>query len=560
MANKYHPFSISPSLQFFTSRVQSFSTASINRRVLYLSIQTIFNALIIGVIAKGLVLLIDFLTNLSFYGKFSFASASPAGNSLGWWVVLIPVIGAILVGLIARFGSMAIRGHGIPEAMEKIISGESRIPPALTILKPLSAAISIGTGGPFGAEGPIIATGGAFGSWVGQLIHISSQERKTILAAGATAGMATIFGTPLAAVLLALELLLFEFSPKSIIPVALACITGAGMHLLLFESGPVFHAVQLDPMTVNQLWIYVALGVILGFASILISKLVYWIEDMFEHLPIHWMWWPAMGAIVVGVIGYFAPYTLGVGYENINGVLSGALTPAILSSLFLLKLVSWSVSLGSGTSGGTLAPLLTIGGALGALSGYLLMNLAPSASISIVTCGLVGMAALFAGASRAVFTSIVFALETTGQFNGLYPVLIGSIIAYFVSMLFMKTSIMSEKINRRGVFIPESYVPDMLQHTSVKQASVPAGNIVCKDTIQQEGTIGQAIEKMIELKTDKLAILSNDEPSAVISWITKASIVDYYYKSKIKEFHYQSPNKTKRIIVFWRRKLKIRQG
>jgi H+/Cl- antiporter ClcA len=557
MVNKYHPFSIAPSLQFFTARIQSFSKKSINKRVLYLSFQAILNAIIIGILAKSLVLLIDLLTNLSFYGKFSFQPVSPAGNTLGSWVILVPVAGALIVGLIARYGSKAIRGHGIPEAMEKIISSESKIPPSLTILKPVSAAISIGTGGPFGAEGPIIATGGAFGSWIGQMIHISSRERKTILAAGATAGMATIFGTPMAAILLALELLLFEFSPKSIIPVALACITGASMHLLLFESGTVFHSAHIEAATLSSIWIYILLGAIIGIASVLISKLIYWIEDQFERLPIHWMWWPAIGALAVGIAGYFTPNTLGVGYENIHGMLTGEFTPAFLISLFIFKLISWSISLGSGTSGGTLAPLLTIGGALGALLGLLAIKIFPSAGISIVTCSLVGMAALFAGASRAVFTSVVFAIETTGQFNGLYPVLAGCTMAYLISMLLMKTSIMSEKINRRGILTPDTYEPDLLQYAPVIAARINEDNHSVSETIGEKETIGSAINKMIKKKTDRLAILSEKNNSEILGLISKESIIDFYHLSKRKDISYQSPNKTKRIIVFWRKKLKI---
>ena len=301
-----------------------------------------------------------------------------------------------MVGLMARYGSRSITGHGIPEAMEKIIVDDSRIPPAITFLKPLSAAISIGTGGPFGAEGPIIATGGAFGSFTGQLMHISSSERKIILAAGACSGMAAIFGTPLAAVMLAIELLLFEFSPRSIIPVATGCITGAGMHIFLFGSHPVFSMAAIPAVSGSALLIYIMLGLITGVVASGISRSVYAIEDLFEKIPIHWMWFPAIGAIVIGVTGYFAPYTMGVGYDNIRNLLTGKLPLTILFSLFLLKYISWSVSLGSGTSGGTLAPLFTIGGAFGALAGTLILHFYPNAPVNITLSALIGMASMFA--------------------------------------------------------------------------------------------------------------------------------------------------------------------
>lgn len=424
---------------------------SVSKRIVAISMQAILNALVIGCIARVLVGLIDFFTNLSFYGQLSFQHASPEGNHLGLWVIIVPIIGGIIVGILARYGSKAIRGHGIPEAMEKIILEDSKIPPIITFLKPFSAAISIGTGGPFGAEGPIIATGGAFGSLTGQIMHISSAERKILLAAGACAGMSAIFGSPLAAVLLAIELLLFEFSPRSIIPVALACATGAAMHLLFFESRPVFEMPAIPIPTIKALVFYILMGIIIGIVAVLITKSVYAVEDTFEKLPIHWMWWPAIGALAIGITGYFAPYTMGVGYNNIKHLLSGTLPMALIFGLLLLKYFSWVVSLGSGTSGGTLAPLFTIGGALGVFLGTYILKLFPNSGINISTAALIGMAALFAGASRALLTSIVFALETTAQPNGLIPLLAACTAAYFVSFFLMKGSIMTEKIQRRGV-------------------------------------------------------------------------------------------------------------
>lgn len=450
------------------------SAGNMSRRVFYLSIQAGINALAIGLVAKGLVMLISLITNLSFYGKFSFDEGGPAGNQLGWMVVLVPVIGSLLVGLMARFGSKAIRGHGIPEAMENIILNESKIPPVITLLKPLSAALSIGTGGPFGAEGPIIATGGAIGSFTGQVIHISSAERKVLLAAGACAGMAAIFGSPLAAILLAIELLLFEFSPRSVIPVAIGCITGAGMHILLFSSIPVFSMPDIPAVSDIALVTYVLMGVVVGVVAAYVSKSVYFVEDLFEKLPIHWMWWPALGAVVVGVVGYYAPHTMGVGYDNIKTLLTGNAPLALLLSLCILKYLSWVISLGSGTSGGTLAPLFTIGGALGALLGVVVLKLFPGSDINIATAALIGMAAMFAGASRALLTAIVFALETTGQPHGLLPLIGACTAAYFVSFFLMKGSIMTEKIRRRGVSAPDEYTPDMMQLINVSSVIVSA--------------------------------------------------------------------------------------
>ncbi len=444
-------------------------TPPVNKRVLLLSLQAIFNALVIGIIAKALIYIIDLITNISFYGKFSFEPSSPAGNHLGPLVIIIPVIGSIIIGIMARYGSAAIRGHGIPEAMEQVLVNESKIKPIITFLKPISAAISIGTGGPFGAEGPIISTGGAMGSFTGQVVRVTANERKILLAAGACAGMSAIFGSPLAAVLLAIELLLFEFSPRSIIPVALSCVTGAAMHFALFGTEAAFVMKAIPEPTAVAMVTYVLMGAVVGVAAALVSKSLYAIEDVFEHLPVHWMWWPAIGAVAVGVVGYYAPLTLGVGYSNISNLLAGNLSLSILLTLCFLKFLSWVISLGSGTSGGTLAPLLTIGGALGSLLGLAVMKLFPGSGINLATAALIGMAAMFAGASRALLTSIVFAIETTMQPHGLLPVMGACTAAYFVSFFLMKGSIMTEKIERRGVATPNSYEPDILQKVTAKE-------------------------------------------------------------------------------------------
>jgi H+/Cl- antiporter ClcA len=417
---------------------------------------------------------------------FNFGFHSPADNSLGWWVVLIPAIGGALVGILALYGSKAIRGHGIPEAMEQILTNQSRIKPSIAILKPLSAAIAIGSGGPFGAEGPIIATGGALGSTVGQLFKITSNERKIILAAGATAGMSAIFGTPVAAIFLAIELLLFEFSPKSILPVALACITGAAGHHLLFEAGPVFPMPDVVTPSNLALGIYSGIGLLIGLISLGLTKAVYFIEDAFEKLPIHWMWWPALGGLAVGLIGYYAPHTLGVGYENITALLSGKATMALVISLCLLKFLSWAIALGSGTSGGTLAPLLTIGGATGVLFGAVILHFFPESGLSIPMSALIGMSAMFAGASRAYLTSITFALEATQQSHALLPLLGACTGSYLVSFFLMENTIMTEKIARRGIFTPDSYEPDVLRRTLVSQV-LKADMVV----LSTQNTIGE---------------------------------------------------------------------
>lgn len=439
------------------------SAGTDKRRLLWITFLAVVSAVIIGFLAEGMILLIDLITNLSFHGTFTFGYIPPGDNQLGWWVALVPALGGVVVGLMALYGSKAIRGHGIPEAMEMILTNESKIKPAITYLKPISSAISIGTGGPFGAEGPIISTGGALGSMVGQLLRITPNERKVLLAAGATAGMAAIFGSPIAAIFLAIELLLFEFAPRSLLPVTMGCITGAAMHHLMFGGDPMFAMPPIDLPGNHALFIYSIIGLLIGVLSLLITKAVYWIEDGFEKLPIHWMWWPAIGGLAVGIIGYFAPRTLGVGYENITELLSGTATMQLILSLALLKLLSWGIALGSGTSGGTLAPMMTIGGAIGCLLGMAAIQLFPSVGVVLPLAVLVGMASMFAGASRAFLTSVVFAVETTGRIEALLPLLSACAASYLISYFFLANTIMTEKIARRGVRAPDSYEPDPLE-------------------------------------------------------------------------------------------------
>lgn len=479
------------------------------KRLLTIAALAVVIAICISFVAKFLVYLISLITHISFYGNLSISNVTPAGNTLGLWVIAIPAIGGVIVGLMAFYGSKAIRGHGIPEAMEQILTNQSKIKPTITYLKPISSAIAIGTGGPFGAEGPIIATGGALGSTLGQLLKISHNERKILLASGATAGMAAIFGSPIAGIFLAIELLLFEFSPRSIIPVSVACITGAAGHHFLFSSGPVFPIAHLIEIPSNTaLFVYSILGIVTGVISVLVTKIVYFIEDGFEKLPIHWMWWPAIGGLAVGIIGYFAPRTLGVGYNNITDVLSGDLPIKIMLSLCIFKFISWAIALGSGTSGGTLAPLLTIGGASGALLGSVVLYFFPDSGITLSLAALVGMSAMFAGASRALLTSIVFALEVTGQSNALLPLLAACTASYFVSFFLMENTIMTEKITRRGVKTPDSYEPDILETITVQQVVNENGLVLSEDNTISE--VRNWLEKETDYNSNYFIIVSNN--------------------------------------------------
>ena len=435
---------------------------STNRRVLLLSAMALAIGAFSALVAYVLIWLIAAITNLAFYHSLSAAPAIPQGNHLGYWVALVPVVGALIIGLMARFGSEKIRGHGIPEALEAILLGRSRISPKVAILKPLSSAISIGTGGPFGAEGPIIMTGGAFGSIFAQQFHLSAAERKTLLVAGAAAGMSAVFATPVAAVLLAVELLLFEWKPRSFIPVAVASIVASVVRVPLLGAGPIFPVIPHAPVSGTELAIAAGLGILAGFGSGLLTMLVYAFEDLFQKLPLHWMWWPAIGAVFVGVGGIIEPRVLGVGYDTIHSLLRGELVGAAIVGLLVAKALVWSIALGSGTSGGVLAPLLIIGGALGALVGSWL----PVGDVGL--WALIGMAAMMGGTMRSPLTAMVFAVELTRDFNLFPALLIGSVAAMGVTVLLMRRSILTEKLARRGHHITREYSIDPFELARVR--------------------------------------------------------------------------------------------
>ncbi|HWX01579.1 chloride channel protein [Collimonas sp.] len=412
--------------------------------------------------AYALLNLIRLFTNLFFYQSLSFAVRSPAGNHLGLWVILLPVLGGLVVGLIARFGSEKIRGHGIPEAIEAILFGKSKMSAKVAVLKPLSSGIVIGSGGPFGAEGPIIMTGGAIGSLIAQLFHLTAAERKTLLVAGATAGMTAVFGTPVAAVLLAVELLLFELRPRSLLPVIVACAVAGFTRPLLLEAGPLF-PLQTGTIGLSALFSCVLAGILGGALSALMSSALYRVEDLFGKLPLHWMWWPALGGIAVGIGGYFEPRALGVGYDVIGDLLNGNLLMQAALSLLLVKAVIWVIALGSGTSGGVLAPLLIIGAGLGTV----LAPWLPGGDAHLWP--LVCMAAVLAGVLGAPLTAAVFAFGLTHDTNALLPLLLTTGVAYGFTVLTMRRSIMTEKIARRGYHIYREYGVDPLERQHVDE-------------------------------------------------------------------------------------------
>lgn len=449
-------------------------------RVISISCMAIGIGVVSAFVALILLRLIGLVTNLFFYQRWDTALVSPAGNHLGIFEIFVPIIGALIIGIMARYGSERIRGHGIPEAIEAILINGSRVEPKVAILKPLSSALSIGTGGPFGAEGPIIMTGGAFGSLIAQFFHLSSSERKTLLVAGAAGGMSATFASPVAAVLLAVELLLFEWKPRSLVPVALASATALVVRRYIIGLGPLFptapHPVFIGPVGVLGC---VVVGILAGALSALLTIAVYASEDAFRRLPIHWMWWPAIGGLVVGIGGLIFPRALGVGYDTIGMLLQGNVTIQVILGILLVKSIIWSVSLGSGTSGGVLAPLLMMGGALGGLEALFLPHLGAG------FWELVSMGAILGGTMRSPFTGIIFMLELTHDVNMLLPLLVACVIAHGFTVVVMRRSILTEKVSRRGYHLSREYSVDPLEIIFARE--VMRTNVVAlSDTISRQ--------------------------------------------------------------------------
>jgi CIC family chloride channel protein len=440
-------------------------------RVIPISLLAMFIGALCAFVALALLRLIGLFTNLFYFGRWSTEMVSPAGNHLGYWSVLVPIGGALIIGVMARFGSERIRGHGIPEAIEAILMNGSRVEPKVALLKPISSAISIGSGGPFGAEGPIIMTGGAFGSMIAQLFHLTSAERKTLLVAGAAGGMSATFASPVAAVLLAVELLLFEWKPRSLVPVALASAVAAIARRYILGFGPLFpvpeHPLFIGP---KALLGCALVGLLAGGLSALLTLSVYAAEDAFQRLKIHWMWWPAIGGLAIGLGGLIFPQALGVGYDTIGALLQGSVTTKVILGVLLVKWFIWAVSLGSGTSGGVLAPLLMMGGALGGLEAMFLPNEGAG------FWPLISMGAILGGTMRSPFTSIVFAFELTHDANVFLPLLVGSMIAHGFTVLTLKRSILTEKVARRGFHLSREYAVDPLELLYVRE-------VMCEETM-----------------------------------------------------------------------------
>lgn len=497
-------------------------------------------------VAAGWILLklIKLINNLSYYGIWSTRIMQPGGvlhhSHPAYWTILIPVVGSIVVGIMARYGSEKIRGHGIPEALEAIMFNGSRLDVKVTILKPISSALSIGTGGPFGAEGPIIMTGGATASLLAQCFSLTDSERKTLMIAGACAGMTAVFSTPAAAIMFAVELLLLELKPRSFLPVAVACITAAIERKYILMPSPLFP--YAGGAIVNPIHAigWVGMGGIAGLLSALLTIIVYAAEDGFLKLPIHWMWWPALGGLVVGIGGMFDPLALGVGYPNIRHLLAGGLTGMAAVKLVVVKAIIWSIALGSGTSGGTLAPLMMMGGAVGTILAPIFPHAAPG------FWAVIGLAAILGGTLRSPFTSTLFAVELTGNYSILLPIITASMASSAVTILLMKRSVLTEKISRRGHHFNREYTVDPFSIMRV-------GGIMASpaETLNSSMTIGNAIDYFLAHEPRHRAYPVTDDSGDLVGLVSRSDVLAWIGNASDRSIKLGEALANRTVVTAW---------
>jgi CIC family chloride channel protein len=533
---------------------------SVSRRVLVIAAAAIPIGALSACVAWALLRLIGLITNLVFYQRFGTALVAPgAGHHSPLLILLAPVCGGLAIGLMARFGSEKIRGHGIPEAIESILISGSKVQPRVAVLKPLASAIAIGTGGPFGAEGPIIMTGGALGSIWAQFLHLTADERKTLLVAGAAAGMAATFNAPLAAVLLAVELLLFEWRPRSFVPVVAAVAVASVVRIPMLGGGAVFPApagtLHLD---LAAYALCVASGVVAGLLALLATTLVYFSEDAFHRLPVHWMWWPAIGGLIVGIGGLIVPQALGVGYNVIEAELNGTIALNLIVGILIVKTLIWSLSLGSGTSGGVLAPMLMIGGALGGLEATVFPG------VGAGFWPLVGLAGVLGGVMRSPLTGVVFALELTHRYEALLPLLIGATAAYAVSVLLLRRSVLTEKIARRGLHLTREYSVDPLEVLFVGDVMStdfePPGPGSLEVVAHADDTLRHVAYAMAEHGVARMPVVDRDDHDRLLGMVTLEQLLQGRLRDLHEERHSERVLTPAHLIGFGRSRTKETVG
>jgi len=495
-------------------------------------------------------LLIGFFHNLLFLGQFNLqydANLHTPTDVWGAWVIAVPVIGAVGVAWLVKTFAPEAKGHGVPEVMDAIYYNDGHIRPIVVVVKSLASALSIGSGGAIGREGPIIQIGATFGSVLGSWVAMPARQRVVLMAAGAGAGIAATFNAPLGGVLFAVELLLVSINASSILLVTIATVVATYIGRLLLGANPSFEvpALQIPDFGIEPAWgliLFLPFGLICGLAGTLFIRAIYKAEDWFDALPGNYYSRHMMGMFLVGVMIYLMQlyaghfYIQGVGYATILDVLEGALSdPWFLLLLFALKLMATCLTLGSGASGGVFSPSLFMGAALGAAFGGVTLMLFPDIGIGIPVFAIAGMAAMIGSTTGAVFTSIIMLTEMTGDHNMILPTVLCTATAYAVRRRLSPASIYTLKLNRRGHAVPEGLdaalltarqVGDiMTRNFTVLAVGDPRPETPGVLIFTEDGRIVRA-ERRFRDKTQPEESLTAGEPAAFVMVTAKTGLME----------------------------------
>ena len=487
--------------------------------------------LVSGYVALGLLDLIYLLTGLFFHGQWALRPWTPLNHSIGAWVILIPIIGGVLVGLMIHLWEPTLKGHGIPEAMQAVLMDKSIVRARVALLKPLATALAIGTGGPFGAEGPIIQTGAALGSLFGQKLGLSAYDRRVLLAAGAGGGMAATFMAPLAGIMVAVELILFEFRARSFVPVAFAAAIADAIAVHYRGRAPMFPAPIFQLASMHELWLFGLLGLICGLVGWGMTEALFWLDNLFDKLPLRPLavWAPTLGALFLGIIGYFFPQVFGTGYDTIRLILNAHLAAAALLRTSAAKFWALVISLGSGTTGGVFAPSLVIGGGVGAAFGLGWRALLPHAALSPPAFyALCAMAAVFGAIARAPFTAIVFLFELSHDPASVLPLIVCVMAADGLMRLLSPDSMMTGKLAKRGLVVTQDYVAPQfaLWTTEAGEIMQPVSPLPGEALpVKFHDSLVSVAHRMIEQHRDYAVVLDDGDPPQPIGVIRIADIL-----------------------------------
>ncbi len=387
-----------------------------------------------------------------------------------YYIIIIPVLGGLLIGPLIYFLAREAKGHGVPEVMEAVALKGGRIRPRVSVVKALASAICIGSGGSVGREGPIVQIGSSFGSAIGQWLKLPDETVKVLVACGAAGGISATFNAPIAGVFFALEVILGRVVTRRFAYVVISAVVADFIAQIFLGNTRAFIIPAFGVVSAWEYLFYIVLGILAAYAAIAFVSILYRSEDLFDSLKIPEYLKPALGGLAIGAIALYSVDLLGVGYEGITNALSGELTIIMLLSLFSLKILATSLTIGSGGSGGIFAPSLFIGAMLGAAVGLFFGNIFPSITAPAGAYGVVGMAAVFAGAARAPFTSILIIFEMTGDYAIIFPLMITVAISTVISRALRRETVYTLKLLRRGVDIEQEEMADVMRNVTVKEA------------------------------------------------------------------------------------------